>query len=65
MLPAIRCPTTIVVGSEDVLTPPEMSREMAELIPGATLEILPDCGHMSTMEAPEEVNRILAAWLDA
>ena len=65
ILPAIRCPTTIIVGSEDVLTPPEMSREMAELIPDATLEILPGSGHMSTMEAPDEVNRILAAWLEA
>jgi pimeloyl-ACP methyl ester carboxylesterase len=65
ILPAIRCPTTIIVGSEDVLTPPEMSREMAELIPDATLEILPGSGHMSTMEVPEEVNRILAVWLEA
>ena len=65
ILPAIRCPTTIIVGSEDVLTPPEMSLEMTELIPDATFEILPDSGHMSTMEAPDEVNRILAAWLEA
>jgi pimeloyl-ACP methyl ester carboxylesterase len=65
ILHGIRCPTTIIVGEEDVLTPPEMSREMAELIPDAMLEILPCCGHMSTMEAPEEVNRILADWLDA
>jgi pimeloyl-ACP methyl ester carboxylesterase len=37
---------------------------MAARIPGATLVVLPECGHMSTLEKPEEVNRALGAWLD-
>ena len=32
-------------------------------IPGARLEIIPDCGHLSTLEQPEAVNRALRAWL--
>lgn len=62
-LPAIHCPVSIVVGEEDVITPPEMSKEMADLIEGAVLHVVPDCGHLTTMEKPEEVNRILEDWL--
>ena len=42
-----------MVGREDALTPVELSQEMANLIPGAKLEIVPDCGHLSTMERPK------------
>lgn len=65
VLAGIDCPTTVVVGSDDILTPPEMSREIAGLVPGARLEILPECGHMSTMERPDQVTAIMRAWLDA
>ncbi len=63
LLPSIRCPTIVVVGREDALTPPELAREIADGIPGAKLEIIPDCGHLSTLEQPEAVNRALRAWL--
>ena len=43
----------------------ELSQEIAAGIPGAKLEIVPDCGHLSTMERPEAVNRALRAWLTA
>jgi pimeloyl-ACP methyl ester carboxylesterase len=62
-LPSIRCPTLVIVGREDALTPPELAREIADGIPGAKLEIIPDCGHLSTLERPEAVNRALRAWL--
>ena len=62
-LPAIRCPTLVLVGREDVLTPPALSEEIAGLIPGSRLEIVPDCGHLSTLERPEAVNGALRAWL--
>jgi pimeloyl-ACP methyl ester carboxylesterase len=65
ILGSIRVPTLVLVGREDVLTPPEMSQEIASAIPGARLEIVPDCGHLSTMERPEAVNRALRAWLAA
>jgi pimeloyl-ACP methyl ester carboxylesterase len=63
MLAGISVPTLVLVGREDVLTPQELSQEMADGIPGARLEIVPDCGHLSTMERPEAINRALRAWL--
>jgi len=65
LLATIRCPTLVIVGREDALTPPEMAREIADGIRGAKLEIIPDCGHLSTLERPEAVNRALRAWLTA
>jgi pimeloyl-ACP methyl ester carboxylesterase len=42
-----------------------MAQEIAAGIPGAKLEIIPDCGHLSTLEKPEAVNRAMRAWLTA
>jgi pimeloyl-ACP methyl ester carboxylesterase len=64
-LASIRCPTLVLVGREDALTPPELAREIARGIPGAKLKIVRDCGHLSTMERPDAVNRALRAWLAA
>ena len=65
LLPGIKCPTLVVVGREDALTPPALAQEIAAAIPGATLEIIPDCGHLYTLERPEAVNRAMRAWLTA
>jgi len=65
LLASIACPTLVLVGREDALTPVALSQEIAAGIPGAKLEIVPDCGHLSTMEQPEAVNRALRAWLAA
>ena len=65
LLPAIRCPTLVVVGEQDVATPPELSDEMAAAIPGAKLVKLPACGHLSTLERPEAVTDALVAWMNA
>ena len=62
-LAAIRCPTVVIVGAEDVITPVELAREMAEAIPGAVLETIADSGHLSTVEAPAAVTAALARWL--
>jgi len=62
-LPALRCPVLVACGEADLLTPPEHSLEMARLIPDARLEIVPDCGHMLTMEQPRRVSRLLMDWL--
>ena len=62
-LGSIKCPTLVLVGRQDALTPPELSEEIAAAIPGAKLQIVPECGHLSTLERPEAVNRALEAWL--
>jgi pimeloyl-ACP methyl ester carboxylesterase len=63
LLATIKCPTLVLVGDGDVLTPPALAEEIAAGIPGAQLAVIPDCGHLSTMERPEAVNRALAAWM--
>jgi pimeloyl-ACP methyl ester carboxylesterase len=62
-LPQLRCPTLVVCGEDDQLTPLPLSREIAALVPGAELVVLPRCGHMLTMEQPEAVNALLREWL--
>lgn len=64
-LKAIRCPTLVLVGDQDAITPPFMSEDMAEAIAGAKLVVVPDCGHLSTLERPEAVNAALTEWLHA
>ena len=63
MLPGIEIPTLVLVGEQDALTPPELSREMAEAVEWASLVVVPRCGHMWTLEQPEAVKRALLAWL--
>ncbi len=62
-LPRIACPTLVLCGEADGLTPPEVSREMAALIPGARIEIVPGAGHMLTLEQPARVAALLLRWL--
>ena len=57
-------PTLVLTGDKDQLTPPDKAREIADAISGASLVIVPDCGHMSTMERPDAVNAALTAWLE-
>ncbi|MFA6231466.1 MAG: alpha/beta fold hydrolase [Rhodanobacter sp.] len=61
-LPAITVPTLVLVGDSDPLTPPEHSREIAAAIPRARLVVVENCGHASTLEQPEAVNRALLEW---
>jgi pimeloyl-ACP methyl ester carboxylesterase len=65
LLPAIRSPTLVLCGREDGWAPLARHQEMAALIPGSTLEVIPDCGHMCTLERPEAVSRALCSWLEA
>ncbi len=58
-------PTLVLVGRQDALTPPAASEEMAALIPDADLVVIEDCGHLSTMERPEQATDALRAWLTA
>ena len=45
-LPAIRCPTLVLVGDGDELTPPPLAQEIAAAISGARLKVVEDCGHL-------------------
>ncbi|MCF6197463.1 MAG: alpha/beta hydrolase, partial [Emcibacter sp.] len=62
-LPHISCPTLIICGMQDALTPPKVHREMADLIPGSIFHQIENCGHLSTMECGDEVNKLMADFL--
>jgi pimeloyl-ACP methyl ester carboxylesterase len=62
-LPHLSCPVLVACGEADQLTPPEHSREMAQQVPGARLEIVPGAGHMLTLEQPARINALLLDWL--
>lgn len=59
----IRCPTLVLGGKQDAVTPPEVMEEIAAGIPGARLVLLDRCGHLSPLEQPEQVTAAMAAWL--
>ncbi len=61
-LGGIACPTLVVVGSEDVLTPPAEAAAMASAIPGARLVTIPGAGHLANLEAPAAFEAVLAAF---
>ncbi|MEX0958344.1 MAG: alpha/beta fold hydrolase [Burkholderiales bacterium] len=59
----VRAPTLVLCGRQDAITSLEMHEEMASIIPGAKLVVIEDCGHLSTLERPDEVNAALRDWL--
>ena len=63
-LPVISCPTLVLCGRDDALTPPHLHEELADGIPGARLIQIDHCGHLSTLERPEAVTRAMRAWLE-
>ena len=60
----ITAPTLVVVGVDDIATPPAKSEAIAASISGARLEVLADCGHTSTIEQPQAVNDLIESFLD-
>jgi len=62
-LAAIRCPTLVVVGDGDVLTPPDRAEEIANGIARARLSVIRDSGHLSTLEQPAAVTRSMVEFL--
>ena len=65
LLPAIGVPTLVVVGEEDVPTPPKESRAMAAAIPGSRLEIIESAGHLANLERPAAFNHVLTEFVGA
>jgi pimeloyl-ACP methyl ester carboxylesterase len=65
LLASIKCPTLVLVGEGDELTPPDLAKEIAGGIAGARLTVVPNSGHLSTIEQPDAVNAALAEWLQS
>jgi Predicted hydrolases or acyltransferases (alpha/beta hydrolase superfamily) len=64
-LTQIRCPTLVLCGRDDALTPLELHEEMHAGIAGSRLVVLDRCGHLSPLERPDEVTQALRQWLAA
>jgi len=65
LLASIDVPALVIVGEEDELTPPPLARAMAAAIPGAAITAVPGAGHLSPLEEPTAVTRVMAAFLEA
>jgi 3-oxoadipate enol-lactonase len=63
ILPHINVPTLVIVGDEDVVTPPPEAEFLARNIPGAKLVTIPGAGHLTNIEKPEAFNAALEAFL--
>jgi 3-oxoadipate enol-lactonase len=59
----IRVPTLVVCGAEDKVTPPALSRDLVELIPGARYVEIANSGHLTNLEQPAEFNRIIEEFI--
>lgn len=59
VLARIAVPTTVIVGRQDRLTPMPRSRDLHARVPGSTLHIIDDCGHLPPIERPDETAFLL------
>ena len=64
-LTAIACPLLLACGDDDLLTPLEHSREIAQAVMHARLEVVPQAGHLLPWEQPERLDALLLQWLAA
>jgi len=53
----------VICGEDDLITPPELASEIADGIKHAKLTLVEQCGHLSTLDQPEEVSRLLLEWI--
>jgi pimeloyl-ACP methyl ester carboxylesterase len=63
VLPKVAIPTAVIVGQDDQMTPVALSQEIHALVPGSTIHIIPDCGHLPPIEKPDIVATLLKALL--
>lgn len=61
-LASFKCPTLVLCGREDELTPLRFHEEIAQSVPNARLHVIDDCGHLSPIERPADVNEALRDW---
>jgi pimeloyl-ACP methyl ester carboxylesterase len=62
-LASISCPTLVICGREDEITPLELSEELVAGISGSALTVVEKCGHVPMLEHPEVTTQIVQAWL--
>ncbi len=65
VLESLRCPTMLLCGRQDEWSPLARHQQMHAALPGSTLVVVEDAGHMTTMEQPGAVNAALRQWMEA
>jgi pimeloyl-ACP methyl ester carboxylesterase len=65
LYPDIEVPVLVVWGTEDTWIPVDRAHRLAELVPGARLELIPTAGHLIQLDAPELLTATLQRWLNA
>jgi pimeloyl-ACP methyl ester carboxylesterase len=63
VLPHIKVPTLLVYGDRDVRAPLPVAKDLHAAITGSTLVVLPDAGHLCSLEAPQAFNRAVGNFL--
>ena len=61
----VRCPSLVIAGSADRMTPPRSAKALAAALPDAHLEIIDGAGHLMLSEAPDEISRLLVSFTKA
>jgi 3-oxoadipate enol-lactonase len=61
---AIRVPTLVIVGDQDLITPMDLSNHLVDLIPNARMQAIAGAGHLTNLERPGEFNRIVERFID-
>lgn len=61
--PKIACPTLLVVGDQDPVTPLGLQRQIAAAIKGSRIRVVPNTAHLTMLEAPEAFNALLLEFL--
>ena len=64
-LPRITAPTLVISAAEDPSIPPEHGRRIAELIPGARFELVPDARHIASIEQADRITALIQEFLNA
>jgi 3-oxoadipate enol-lactonase len=65
LLASVTCPTLVIVGEQDVLTPPALAQDYAANIPNAQCIIIPFAGHLSNLEQPESFRQAISGFLQS
>jgi pimeloyl-ACP methyl ester carboxylesterase len=63
LYPTLDLPVQVVWGTEDTWIPVDRAHRLADAIPGARLDLVPDAGHLVQLDAPEHLTAVLQRWL--
>ena len=63
VLSRLSCPTVVICGRQDALTPVEQHQAIVDAVTGSALVVIEDCGHLAPLEQPHAVSAAMRYWL--